>query len=87
MRLIPYTIHLYTYKNTCHANTHANIHDMSCRYFTLAYHATYYMPCFLKLFLICYKKFFIAIAEFEAEIVKFCNNTPFGVLRNKSYRA
>ena len=32
------------------------------------------------------QKFFLAIAEFEAEIVKFCNITPFGVLKNFSYR-
>ena len=33
------------------------------------------------------QKFFLAIAEFEAEIVNFCNNTPFGVLKKKNYRA
>ena len=31
------------------------------------------------------QKFFLVIAEFEAEIVNFCNNTPFGVLKNFSY--
>ena len=32
------------------------------------------------------QKIFLAIAELEAEIVNFCNNTPFGVLKNFSYR-
>ena len=32
------------------------------------------------------QKFFLNIAGFEAGIVKFCKNTPFGVLKNFSYR-
>ena len=80
MHLIPYAIHLYTYKNTWHAN----IHDMACHTFTQACHVTHKKAYFLKLFLICNKKFFLNIAEFEAGIVKFCYNTPSGVLKNKN---
>ena len=80
MRVIPYAIRSYTYKNTCHAN----IHDMACHNFTLACHVTY-KSMFFKTFLICYKKIFLDIAGFEAGIVNFCNNPPFGVLKSKKY--
>ena len=31
------------------------------------------------------QKIFLDIAGFEARIVKFCNNPPFGVLKKKKY--
>lgn len=75
---------LFPYK---HIKTHGMLTYMTRHAIILNKHAVLHKKSiFLKTFLICYKKIFLAIAGLEARIVNFCYNTPFGVLRIKTSR-